>query len=66
MIVSELIKKLSEMPQDSVVVILDYNKNVKEDFGDGSHEGIYSFEVDRITEVPDGKGEFVALTFIEE
>lgn len=42
MTVKNLIKELEKMPQDVNVNIFDWRKNLHDDWGDGSSEGIYS------------------------
>jgi hypothetical protein len=48
---SELIAKLEAIEGDPHVAIVDHIRNIKEDSGDGSAEGIYpNFDVELITE----------------
>jgi hypothetical protein len=43
---SDLIKALQQYPDDMEVTIFDHKKNLMDDCGDGSSEGVYSnFEV---------------------
>ena len=53
---SELIAKLNAIEGDPEVCIFDHIRNMKEDSGEGSGEGVYSnFSVDHITgeDLPD-------------
>lgn len=46
---SQLIKKLQEIPGDPEVAILDHLKNLYNDDGDGTSEGVYpEFEIEMI------------------
>ncbi len=46
MTVKDLIKQLEKMPQDVNVNIFDWRKNLANDWGNGSSEGIYTeFEI---------------------
>lgn len=40
--VKDLIKELEKMPQEANVNLFDWRKNLSDDIGDGSSEGVYS------------------------
>ena len=66
----QLIQEINEkVPDGAEVVIFDHAKNLHNDYGDGSAEGIYKeFDVEHFTEeeIKDGCIPFSALTFTNE
>lgn len=66
-LVSQLIKKLQELPQEAFVCITDWNKNLHYSDGseEGCHDGIYpDFSIDYETEGVSSP--FVSLSFKNE
>jgi hypothetical protein len=70
MIKEDLIKKIQEtVPEGAEVVLFDHRKNLDDDIGDGSSEGIYKdFEIVCYTpqEIKDGCIPFSAIIFENE
>lgn len=60
----ELIKKLEELPEGTEVVLFDVDKNIREDWGEGSSEGIYpEFETEYHTgeDIKEGSKPFFSI-----
>ena len=64
MLVEKLIEELQKLPAQTNVVIADYEKNLENDMGEGSSEGLYpDFEIEYLNEdeVTDTSKPFAAL-----
>lgn len=62
----DLIKKLKELPDDTEICILDLQRNIDADFGDGSCEGVkHEFEIKMLepNQVPESDKPFAVLIF---
>lgn len=70
MLVEKLIEELQKLPAETVVVLADYEKNLKSDaWGEGSSEGLYpEFEIEFLNddEIKEGTKPFAALVIPQD